>query len=369
MLGGRAAQVVEEELRRAAQTAGDRHEAARGELGRAEQALAVAVREVEAHAEGSRRAEAAAQAADGALAGALATRGLDLAALAALLARDEGWLASARAALAALEKALHEAQVLLGERERLAREHEAAGRPDVSAEEAAALAARAEAAAQAATAELAEVKARLRQDEGSRAERARLAGEREAKRAVAERWRRLAAVIGSSDGKRFRTFAQGLTLEALLLHANHHLRCLAPRYGLMRVPGTSLELQVVDHDLGEEVRSVNGLSGGETFLVSLALALGLASLSTRATHARTLFIDEGFGTLDRDTLENAMVALDGLRASGRTVGVISHVPELHERIGVRVTVERVSAGRSRVVLPEGCAAQPTAPPPAARRAG
>jgi exonuclease SbcC len=96
---------------------------------------------------------------------------------------------------------------------------------------------------------------------------------------------------------------------------------------------------------------VNGLSGGESFLVSLALALGLSALSTGRTQARTLLIDEGFGTLDRDTLEHAMVALDLLRASGRTVGVISHVPELHDRIGVQVTVERVSATRSRVVPP------------------
>jgi exonuclease SbcC len=133
----------------------------------------------------------------------------------------------------------------------------------------------------------------------------------------------------------------------------------------MRVPGADLELQVVDHDLGDEVRSVNGLSGGETFLVSLALALGLASLSTRVTQARTLFIDEGFGTLDRDTLENAMVALDSLRATGRTIGVISHVPELHERIGVRVTVERVSAGRSRVTLPESSGSMRATDPAAA----
>jgi exonuclease SbcC len=111
---------------------------------------------------------------------------------------------------------------------------------------------------------------------------------------------------------------------------------------------------------------VNGLSGGESFLVSLALALGLAALSTRATQARTLFIDEGFGTLDRNTLEQAMAAVDQLRAGSRTVGVISHVPELHERIGVKVAVERVSAGRSRLVLPEGT---PPAPRGAARRAG
>jgi exonuclease SbcC len=305
-------------------------------------------------------AATAAAEADGALTAALATRGEDRAHLTTLLAREAGWIESTRVSLAALDKALHEATARVAERRRRVDEHDAIGRPDVSRDEAAQRVTAAEAAERETTAALTEIQVRLREDERSQAEVAKLAGERDAQRTVAERWRRLADVIGSSDGKRFRTFAQGLALDALLEHASHHLRFLSPRYGLMRVPGADLELQVVDHDLGDEVRSVNGLSGGETFLVSLALALGLASLSTRVTQARTLFIDEGFGTLDRDTLENAMVALDSLRASGRTIGVISHVPELHERIGVRVTVERVSAGRSRVVLPDADAAGPFA---------
>jgi len=199
---------------------------------------------------------------------------------------------------------------------------------------------------------LSEVQFRLRADEEGRARSASLALERDVQMAVAARWRAVSDLIGSSDGKKFRSFAQGLTLDALLRQANHHLLDLAPRYQLMRVPGQDLELQVVDRDLGDEVRSVNGLSGGESFLVSLALALALASIATRVTQSRTLFIDEGFGTLDRETLEHAMVALESLRASGRTVGVISHVPELHERIGVRVEVERTGVGRSRVVVPE-----------------
>jgi Putative exonuclease SbcCD, C subunit len=101
--------------------------------------------------------------------------------------------------------------------------------------------------------------------------------------------------------------------------ANAHLADLAPRYRLMSVPGAPLELQVADQDLGSEVRTINSLSGGEIFLVSLALALGLSGISTRATQAQTLFIDEGFGTLDRDTLDHAMVALENLQATGRTV--------------------------------------------------
>ncbi len=353
VLGGLSADAVENDLRRAEQAAQGGLETARRGVAQAEQHLAAADQERRGATERVEAAGNAAAAAEGLLAAALGARGMDRARLAALLARDLGWIEGTRGSLAALDKALHEATTRVAERQRKLGEHDATGRPSISKNEAAQRAASAEAREREAAAALTEVQVRLREDERSRAEVAKLAGERDAQRAVAERWRRLADVIGSSDGKRFRTFAQGLALDALLQHASHHLRCLAPRYGLMRVPGADLELQVVDHDLGDEVRSVNGLSGGETFLVSLALALGLASLSTRVTQARTLFIDEGFGTLDRDTLENAMVALDSLRATGRTIGVISHVPELHERIGVRVTVERVSAGRSRVVLPKG----------------
>jgi exonuclease SbcC len=148
-------------------------------------------------------------------------------------------------------------------------------------------------------------------------------------------------------------FAQSLTLDAVLAHANRHLLSLAPRYALMRVPGYDLELQIVDKDLGDEIRSVQTLSGGESFLVSLALALGLASLSTRGTHVGTLFIDEGFGSLDPDTLETAIYTLDRLRAEGRQIGIISHVENLAERIGSHVRITPRGGGQSMVVV---CAA-------------
>ncbi|KAA0254128.1 MAG: hypothetical protein EDX89_11215 [Acidobacteria bacterium] len=111
-----------------------------------------------------------------------------------------------------------------------------------------------------------------------------------------------------------------------------------------------MELQVVDADLGDERRSVQSLSGGETFLVSLALALGLSSLATRRTRVETLFVDEGFGTLDQEALERALATLEALHATGRRVGVISHVAALTERIGARVTVTPLGAGRSKVTV-------------------
>ena len=110
---------------------------------------------------------------------------------------------------------------------------------------------------------------------------------------------------------------------------------------------------VVDQDMGDEYRSVHSLSGGESFLVSLALALGLASLSSNRVRVESLFIDEGFGSLDADTLRVAMDALDNLQAQGRKVGVISHVQEMTERIGVQIQVRRQSGGQSRIeVMPQ-----------------
>ena len=100
--------------------------------------------------------------------------------------------------------------------------------------------------------------------------------------------------------------------------------------------------------MGGEIRGVHSLSGGETFLASLALALGLAELSSQRVSLESLFIDEGFGSLDADTLRVAMDALDRLQAQGRKVGVISHVQEMSDRIGVQIRVERTSPGRSEL---------------------
>lgn len=162
-------------------------------------------------------------------------------------------------------------------------------------------------------------------------------------------WSQLSDLIGSSDGKKFRNFAQQLTLDILLGYANLHLKTLTRRYRLERIKD-SLGLLVVDQDMGDEVRSVHSLSGGESFLVSLALALGLASLSSHRVRVESLFIDEGFGSLDADSLRVAMDALDNLQAQGRKVGVISHVQEMTERIGTQVQVKRLAGGLSKVLV-------------------
>lgn len=162
-------------------------------------------------------------------------------------------------------------------------------------------------------------------------------------------WSQLGELIGSADGKKFRNFAQQLTLDILLGYGNRHLENLSRRYRLERIKD-SLGLLVIDQDMGDEIRSVHSLSGGESFLLSLALALGLASLSSHRVRVESLFIDEGFGSLDSESLGVAMDALDSLQAQGRKVGVISHVQEMTERIGVRIQVTRQSGGQSRIAV-------------------
>jgi exonuclease SbcC len=194
--------------------------------------------------------------------------------------------------------------------------------------------------------------AELAADASARARRAAALAAIAADERAAEVDRVLGEVIGSHDGKLFRSFAQSLTLDALLAVANAHLEELAPRYQLERVPRHDLELQVIDRDLGAEVRSVHSLSGGESFLVSLALALGLSSMSAQDVRVRTLLIDEGFGSLDPATLDTALAVLDRLQATGRQVGVISHVPALVERVGAHVRIVQRGGGRSEVIVGE-----------------
>ena len=163
--------------------------------------------------------------------------------------------------------------------------------------------------------------------------------------AESQRWGRIAALIGTSNGGAFRKIAQAYNLDLLVQHANVQLRQLARRYRLKR-GGSPLGLLVMDTEMGDELRSVHSLSGGETFLVSLALALGLASMASSKLKIESLFIDEGFGSLDPESLQIAMDALDSLQAQGRKVAVISHVAEMHERIPVQIQVQRQGNGQS-----------------------
>ncbi|MGQ7247903.1 AAA family ATPase [Halomonas sp. V046] len=187
----------------------------------------------------------------------------------------------------------------------------------------------------------------LRDDDRRLARHAEAREALEQARGELHRWGRINELIGASDGKLFRRIAQAWNLERLLIEANAHLKGLSRRYRLAR-GGSPLGLLVIDRDLADEKRSVHSLSGGETFLVSLAMALGLASLASGELAIESLFIDEGFGSLDPQSLALAMEALDGLQAQGRRVAVISHVQEMHERIPVQVQVRPAGNGESRV---------------------
>ena len=197
------------------------------------------------------------------------------------------------------------------------------------------------------TQEKTELAFRLRTQTENKAKVSGLQEELNVRRTESERWAKLNELAGSADGAKFRRIAQGYTLDILLNYANVQLRELTRRYRLGRVPET-LALQVIDRDMCDEVRTVHSLSGGESFLVSLALALGLSSLSSNRMRVESLFIDEGFGSLDAETLRVAMDALESLRTQGRKIGVISHVQEMTERIPVRVQVSRVGNGKSVV---------------------
>lgn len=164
-------------------------------------------------------------------------------------------------------------------------------------------------------------------------------------------WVKLNEMIGSASGDKFAKFAQGITLDQLIYLANQHLKILSRRYELQRSleENKLLEIEVIDGFQGDVLRPVSTLSGGESFIVSLALALGLSALASQKISIDSLFLDEGFGTLDNDSLEMALNALNALQSSGKMVGVISHVEALKERIALQVQVVPKGDGTSLVI--------------------
>ncbi|MEP9317092.1 AAA family ATPase [Pseudomonas sp. LABIM340] len=194
-----------------------------------------------------------------------------------------------------------------------------------------------------------EIRAQLQGDDSRRASQQSLFAEIARQEEEHDLWQRLNSLIGASDGARYRRFAQGLTLDHLVHLANRQLQRLHGRYQLARRSDGELELEVVDTWQGDTARDCKTLSGGESFLVSLALALALSDLVSHKTSIDSLFLDEGFGTLDGETLEVALDALDSLNATGKTIGVISHVEALKERIPVQLKVHKgVGMGYSQL---------------------
>ena len=182
-------------------------------------------------------------------------------------------------------------------------------------------------------------------------------------------WQELNDLIGSSEGGKFRNIAQSITLDNVIARANERLKIIMPRYELVRAEAEESEnsarrntprclaINIIDDYLGGQERDTKNISGGETFVVSLALALGLSGLENTNLQVDTLFLDEGFGSLDASSLEQALQALGRLRDDGRLIGIISHVEAMKD-MEPQIVVERLgNTGRSRIYGP-GCTFQP-----------
>src|SRR6185437_8765668 len=192
------------------------------------------------------------------------------------------------------------------------------------------------------------IKTKLDSNKQAQSQQAQIISKRDKQQQETNRWQQLHALIGSSDGKKFRNFAQGLTFEMVVRNANAQLQKMSDRYLLIRDGAAPLELNVIDNYQGGEQRTTKNLSGGESFIVSLALALGLSKLSSNKVQVDSLFLDEGFGTLDEDSLQTALEALASLQQEGKLIGVISHVGALKERINLQIQVEPLNGGVSRI---------------------
>ena len=269
-------------------------------------------------------------------------------------ARDDEEVASLRRELDHLDATRRDAEAVRAERARRLSAHLAESALSVSSnlpEDVAALA-RAAATAQgreeALRSALSLAEETLRLDDRARADRADKQRELDQVRAELSVWEDLLEAYGSADGKKLRVYAQRLTLRALVREASEHLAALAPRYAIEAGSFGDLSIEVSDRALSGEARAIGALSGGETFLVSLALALALRSMASDRVRIGTLFIDEGFGSLDASSLDVVLSALDALEATGRQVGIVSHVPEVKERFAARIEVvpEGLSGGPS-----------------------
>lgn len=207
-------------------------------------------------------------------------------------------------------------------------------------------------------ADIADIEAGLKIDEAARRKRQRLEGELAKLEAETAKWNSLNRWLGGANGEQFKRYAQGITLRKLLTMANPHLAKITNgRYrmewsvdangdtaGAKR--GEFLLPLIVDSEQGDERRPVSNLSGGETFQVSLALALGLSSMAGGGLKIDSLFLDEGFGTLDGEALGMALDTLSNIQRDGKLIGVISHIGEVRERIRVQIQASPIGGGRS-----------------------
>lgn len=198
---------------------------------------------------------------------------------------------------------------------------------------------------------LGELKVKIRDNTINKEKAANKLAELNRQTSIVEKWEKLNSLIGEKTGNKFASFVQGITFTKVVDLANEQLGIMTDRYRLQTDPEDPLGLKIVDYYQAENIRPTTNLSGGEKFLVSLALALGLSNLSSRKTNVDSLFLDEGFGALDDDKLDTALNALDKIQQGGKLIGVISHVKALQERIGTQIQVTTKSGGRSKLSGP------------------
>ena len=202
-------------------------------------------------------------------------------------------------------------------------------------------------------ADTAEKNHRLKENNSSKEKSEELLKNLELQKTESSKWDKLHFLIGSADGKKYRNFAQGLTFELMVSHANIQLEKMSDRYLLTRDKNEPLDLNVIDNYQAGEIRSTKNLSGGESFIVSLSLALGLSKMASRKVRVDSLFLDEGFGTLDDEALDTALETLASLKEEGKIIGVISHVSALKDRIPAQIQINPLSGGKSKILGP-GC---------------
>ena len=280
---------------------------------------------------------------------------LEITTLAELLSTDHAVINTMRTSIDTLEKAVTTATAtLLERRQNLTAHNEATNRPSENEDvnyihsEVSAL----EKASQEINENIIHINAQLLKDEKSRLEFSQYSEEYEEKRLQMTHWNTLCNMFGSSNGSVLMKLAQGYTLDILLEVANVHLSEMTKRYKLARIADDNLGIKVIDLDMMSECRSAHTLSGGETFIVSLALSLALSSLSSSNMSIESLFIDEGFGALDKETLQTALMVLEKLQSRGRKIGVISHLTEMLEQIPVKINVKKISPGKSKIEITE-----------------
>ena len=281
--------------------------------------------------------------------------GLDMAKLEELLTTEHATISTMRANIDSLIKEMTTADATLAERRQKLVEHNNATVKPCESEDAASIRAgmeQLEKDAQETNRETIQINAQLLKDEKNRAEFSQYSTEYENVMQQMSHWSTLCNMFGSANGATLMKLAQGYTLDILLDVANVHLSEMTKRYRLARMADDNLGIKVIDLDMMSESRSAHTLSGGETFIVSLALSLALSSLSSSNMSIESLFIDEGFGALDKETLQTALMVLEKLQSRGRKIGVISHLTEMLEQIPVKVNVKKISPGKSRIEITE-----------------